>query len=89
MSVFKKFKKKKIKPVMMKETHTPKVRKHISETIAWAVHANRLEELEFLIERHYQSSPASIDRLSLDEREMVTKTWSKIAQDLGIDSTEH
>ena len=89
MSVFKKFKKKKIKPVMMKETHTPKVRKHISETIAWAVPPNRLEALEFLIERHYQSSPASIDRLSLDEREMVTKTWSKIAQDLGIDSTEH
>jgi hypothetical protein len=89
MSVFKKFKKKKkINVSMRNETELNKVRKHISETVAWALHWKSLNELEYLIERHYTSSPSSLDRLTLDEREVITEAWSKIAEQTGIDPEE-
>jgi len=51
-----------------------KVRREVSETIAWAKYHGEERELENLIERHRYDK----DGLSLEEREAVTQAWTEI-----------
>ena len=51
-----------------------KVRREVSETIAWAKYHGEERELENLIERYRYDK----DGLSLEEREAVTQAWTEI-----------
>tara|TARA_Y100000034_G_C6801811_1_gene359688 strand:- start:312 stop:521 length:210 start_codon:yes stop_codon:yes gene_type:complete len=52
-----------------------KVRREVSETIAWAKYHGEERELENLIERYRCDKD---DGLSLEEREAVTQAWTEI-----------
>lgn len=51
-----------------------KVRREVSETIAWAKYHRDERELENLIERYHYDK----DGLSLEEREAITQAWTEL-----------